>query len=75
MIRIVAPKGQKIRHIPTDRLYSEVVCKDRERSQYVLADSDEDPVIEVLDGVTLSERVTDLEDAVIELAEMIGGDE
>lgn len=74
MIRIIAPNGQKIRHIPTDRLYSEVVCKDRERSQYVIADSDEDPVIEVLDGVTLSERVSDLEDAVIELAEIVGGE-
>lgn len=74
MIRIIAPNGQKIRHIPTDRLYSEVVCEDRKRSQYVLADSDEDPVIEVLDGVTLSERVSDLEDAVIELAEIVGGE-
>lgn len=74
MIRIIAPNGQKIRHIPTGRLYSEVVCEDRKRSQYVLADSDEDPVIEVLDGVTLSERVSDLEDAVIELAEIVGGE-
>ena len=74
MIRIIAPNGQKIRHIPTGRLYSEVVCDERKRSQYVLADSDEDPIVEMLDGVTLGERVSDLEDAVIELAGIIGGE-
>lgn len=70
-IRIKAPDGKMIRHIPTERLYSEVVCDERKRNQYVLADSEEDPVIEYLDGITLGDRVTDLEDAVVELAEII----
>ena len=71
MIKIIAPKGKKIRDIRTERLYSEVVCKESERDRYVLADSEDDPVVETLDGVTLSERVSDLEDAVVELAEII----
>lgn len=71
MIRITAPKGKKIRDIRTERLYSEVVCKESERERYVLADSEDDPVVESLDGVTLGERVSDLEDAVVELAEII----
>ena len=41
------------------------------RPLYVVADSPEDPVVETLDGVTLGERVADLEDAVVELAEII----
>lgn len=71
MIRITAPDGKKIRHIPTNVLYSEVICDERKRDQYVLADSEDDPVVEELDGVTLGERVSDLEDAVVELAEII----
>lgn len=71
MIRIIAPDGKKIRHIPTNALYSEVICDERKRDQYVLADSEDDPVVEELDGVTLGERVSDLEDAVVELAEII----
>ena len=71
MIKITAPKGKKIRDIRTERLYSEVVCKESERDRYVLADSEDDPVVESLDGVTLGERVSDLEDAVVELAEII----
>lgn len=71
MIKIVAPKGKKLRHIPTGRLFSEVVCDEKKQKDYVLADSEDDPDIEQLDGVTLADRVTDLEDAVIELAEII----
>ncbi len=73
-IRIKAPFGKNIRHLPTGKLYSEVVTDEKYRNQYALADSDNDPSIETLDGVTLAERVTDLEDAVVELAEMIGGE-
>jgi hypothetical protein len=71
MIRIVAPDGKKLLDLKTNRLYSEVICKDSEASRYVLADSEADPTIESLDGITLSDRVTDLEDAVVELAEII----
>ena len=71
MIRITAPKGKKLRHIPTDRLYSEVVCDEKSKDDYVLAESEDDPMVEELDGVTLSDRVSDLEDAVVELAEII----
>lgn len=71
MIRLTAPKGKKLRHIPTDRLYSEVVCDEKRKDEYVLAESEDDPMVEELDGVTLSDRVSDLEDAVVELAEII----
>lgn len=71
MIRIKAPVGKKLRNIRTEALYSEVVCDERNRELYVLADSQDDPVVETLDGVTLDERVSDLEDAVVELAEII----
>lgn len=71
MILIKAPKGKKLRHIPTEKLYSEVVCENKCRPMYVLADSPGDPIVETLDGVTLGDRVSDLEDAVIELAEII----
>ncbi len=71
MVRLTAPKGKKIRDIRTERLHSEVVCKESDRRFYVLADSEDDPVTEELDGVTLEDRVADLEDAVVELAEII----
>ena len=71
MIKLKAPEGKKLRHIPTGNLHSEVVCSERKAKDYVLADSDADPVVEQVDGVTLADRVTDLEDAVVELAEII----
>lgn len=70
-IKITAPKGKMLRHIPTEKLYSEVIVEERIASQFVVADSEDDPVIETLDGVTLADRVSDLEDAVVELAEII----
>lgn len=74
MIRIEAPKGKMIRDVKTEKLYSEVICEDRYVNRYVLADSIDDPIIETLDGVTLGERVSDLEDAVVELASIITGE-
>lgn len=71
MVRIKAPKGKKLRDIITERMYSEVICKDKDADRFVLADSEDDPIVEELDGVTLAERVSDLEDAVVELAEII----
>ena len=71
MIKLTAPNGKKLRNIKTEALYSEVICDERQRPLYVLADSPDDPVAETLDGVTLGERVADLEDAVVELAEII----
>ena len=71
MIRIKAPNGKKLRDIITEKLYSEVICEDKYADRYVVADSDEDPIIVEKDGVTLDERVSDLEDAVVELAEII----
>ena len=71
MIKLTAPNGKKLRNIKTEALYSEVICDERMRPLYVVADSPEDPVVEELDGVTLGERVADLEDAVVELAEII----
>lgn len=71
MVKLIAPNGKKLRDLRTNRLYSEVVCEDRDARHYVLADSEDDPIKETIDGVTLDERVSDLEDAVIELAEII----
>ena len=70
-IRIVAPEGKKIRDIRTKTEHSEVITEERNRKYFVVADGEEDPIEETLDGVTLGERVADLEDAVIELAEII----
>ena len=71
MVKLIAPNGKKLRNIKTEALYSEVICDERMRPLYVVADSPDDPVVETLDGVTLGDRVADLEDAVIELAEII----
>lgn len=71
LIRIKAEDGKKLRHVPTGNLYSDVITDEKYRNQYVLAESEDDPTVEILDGVTLSDRVTDLEDAVVELAEII----
>ena len=71
MIRITAPDGKKLRDTRNDRLHAEIICEDKLATYFVVADSPDDPTIESLDGVTLGERVNDLEDAVIELAEII----
>lgn len=73
MIHITAPEGKKLRDTRTEQLHSEVYCNERNRKYFVIADGLEDPTVEYLDGVTLDERVSDLEDAVVELAEIIGG--
>ena len=69
MIKITAPDGKKLRDIRNNMLYSEVICKDAK--WFIVADSEDDPIMQEMDGVTLDERVSDLEDAVIELAEII----
>ena len=73
MVRITAPDGKKIKYIPTGRLHSEVIVNEREASKYVVEDSENDPIVTTIDstGVTLADRVADLEDAVVELAEII----
>lgn len=72
MIRITAPEGKKLRDLRTQKLHTEVICDEKHQNRYVIADSDDDPIIEQLEsGATLVERVSDLEDAVIELAEII----
>lgn len=71
MIKLTAPVGKKLRDIRTESEHSEAIIDERLRRYFVVADSEEDPVVEELDGVTLGERVTDLEDAVVELAEII----
>lgn len=70
-IKITAPKGKKLRDLRTRAEHSEVICDEKYRDRYVLADGEGDPVVEELDGVTLGDRVSDLEDAVVELAEII----
>ena len=70
-VKIVAPNGKKLRDLRNENLYSEVICDESKQRFFVVADSEDDPVVHELDGVTLGERVSDLEDAVIELAELI----
>ena len=70
-IRIKAPEGKKLRDIRTERLHSEIITEERNQRSFVVADSDADPVVEELDGVTIGDRVSDLEDAVVELAGII----
>lgn len=71
MIKITASDGKKLRDTRTRSLHSEVICKENDARFFVVADSEDDPIIKELDGVTLDERVSDLEDAVVELAEII----
>ena len=71
MIKLSAPAGKKLRDTRTDSEHSEVIIDERLRRYFVVADSEADPVVEELDGVTPGERVSDLEDAVVELAEII----
>jgi hypothetical protein len=73
MVRITAPEGKKIKHIPTGRLHSEVIVNESQASKYVVEDSENDPIVTTIDstGTTLADRVADLEDAVVELAEII----
>ena len=69
MIKLTAPKGQKIRDTFTGAVYSEVICSDKKQGRFVLADSDADPItVTELEGVSLKERVADLETAVEEIA-------
>ena len=62
-IRITAPDGKSIRHIPTGNLYNEVITDERKRSQYALADSQDDPTVEYIDGMTLEDRLSAIESA------------
>lgn len=72
IIRITAPDGKKIRDTRTDNLFTEVYCDSSKARFFIVADGDQDPIThQLIDGVTLDERVSDLEDAVIELAEII----
>lgn len=69
MIKLTAQKGQKIRDTFTGSEYSEVICSDKKQGRFVLADSDADPIsIKELDGISLKERVADLETAVESIA-------
>lgn len=69
MIKLTAPKGQKIRDTLTGKEYSEVICSDSKQDRYVVAGSDADPVIaKQLEGISLKERVADLETAVESIA-------
>ena len=52
MIRIKAPNGKKLRDVRTGSLHSEVICKDKDARFFVVADSEADPIIHEMDGVT-----------------------
>ena len=69
-IKLTAPEGKKLRDICTEKEHSEVIVEEACRKYFVVADSEDDPVVVEMDGVTLGERVFNLEDAIIELAEL-----
>ena len=71
MIKLTAPEGMKLRDIRNNRLYSEVITDERLKDKFVVDESEADVIEEAIEGVTLSDRVSDLEDAVVELAEII----
>ena len=71
MVKLIAPAGKVLRDIRNNAMHSEVICSERNVRWFVVDDGD--PIIEPepVPGVTLGDRVADLEDAVIELAEII----
>lgn len=71
MVKLKAPGGYKLMDIFTGSLYSEVVCDERKASRYVIAEGTGDIDSQPIGGTPLTDRVADLEDAVIELAELI----
>ena len=71
MIKLKAPEGMKLRDVRNNRLYSEVITEERLKDKFVVNESEADVIEEAIEGVTLSDRVSDLEDAVVELAEII----
>ena len=71
MIKLTAPEGMKLRDIRNNRRYSEVITDERLKDKFVVDESEGDVIEEAIEGVTLSDRVSDLEDAVVELAEII----
>lgn len=75
MIKLTAPDGMKLRDIRNNRLYSEVITEERLKDKFVVNESEADVIEEEIEGVTLSDRVSDLEDAVVELADIITGEE
>lgn len=44
-IRIKAPEGKMLRHIPTGRLHSEVICWENRLDRYEVADGEGEPVV------------------------------
>lgn len=68
MIKLTAPKGQRIKDTRTEQLYSEVICDEKSRERYVLTDGDAPTVETVKSPVSLAERVADLESAVESIA-------
>ena len=71
MVKLIAPAGKVLRDTRNDTIHSEVICSERNVRWFVVDDGD--PIIEPepVPGITLGDRVSDLEDAVVELAEII----
>ena len=74
MIHIKAPEGAKLRDTLTGKLYSEVICEERERNRYVVADSEADPTVDTLDGDTLKDRVDEREEELAAAKILLGGE-
>lgn len=68
MIKLTAPKGQRIKDTRTEQLYSEVICDEKSRERYVLTDGDAPKVSTIKAPVSLADRIADLETAVEEIA-------
>lgn len=56
-VRLKAPEGKMLRHVPTGSIYSEVICDEKKQTQYIVADSGEDPAVEIIDGETVEDRI------------------
>ena len=61
-IHIIAPEGKKLRDTRTGKQHSEVYVEDRLAKHFVVADSEADPIVEELDGVTIADKVNELSD-------------
>lgn len=69
-IKLIAPDGQKLRDVKSLREYKEVIIDERRKDDFALVGGQGDPEMETVEGVTITERVNDLESAVVELAEL-----
>lgn len=63
MVKLTAPAGKKLRDTRTGTTHTEVITEERKARFFVVADSEADPIMQILDGSsTISDKVAALED-------------